>query len=211
MAGSEPRIAIVGGAGALETEAIGWMLTKSGNRVIGSFPSFDELARAVSDGGITADAVIIDGDDAAAGTDAVSAIRTAFPEVKILLLCAALSSEVVGCAIDEHVDGLVLRSDATEDVVVTLRHALDGRAVMPAGWHAASVQANSLLASLSAREREVLELAASGMSNKEIAEHLVVSLNTVKFHLRGIYARLGVHNRVQATQAIYQSASAPMR
>jgi two-component system nitrate/nitrite response regulator NarL len=211
MARLEPRIAIVGGAGALETEAIAWMLTRSGNRVIGSFSGFDELARAMTDDGIAADAVIVDGDESAAGTGAVSAIRTAFPDLKVLLLCGALSPEVVGCAIEEHVDGLVLRSDATEDVVVTLRHALEGRAVMPAGWHAASVQTNSLLASLSAREREVLELAASGMSNKEIAERLVVSLNTVKFHLRGIYARLGVHNRVQATQAIYPSAPAPMR
>jgi DNA-binding NarL/FixJ family response regulator len=211
MARPEPRIAIVGGAGALETEAIAWMLTKSGNRVIGSYPSFGELANAITDGGITVHAVIVDGDDTAAGTGAVSAIRTAFPELKVLLLCGAMSPEVVGCAIEEHVDGLVLRSDATEDVVVALRHALEDRAVMPAGWHAASVQANSVLASLSAREREVLELAASGMSNREIAERLVVSLNTVKFHLRAIYARLGVHNRVQATQAIYPPASAPTR
>ena len=59
---------------------------------------------------------------------------------------------------------------------------------------------------LSEREREVIELAAAGRSNREIAEQLVISLNTVKFHLRTIYSRLGVHNRVQATQALCPSA-----
>ena len=54
------------------------------------------------------------------------------------------------------------------------------------------------LATLSAREREILALLASGMSNKQIASHLTISSNTVKFHLRTIYSKLGVRNRVQA-------------
>jgi DNA-binding NarL/FixJ family response regulator len=52
------------------------------------------------------------------------------------------------------------------------------------------------------REREVMELLAGGLSNEEIASHLVVSPNTVKFHLRTIYSRLGVRNRVQAVQTV---------
>ena len=156
----------------------------------------------MDEGGLSLQAVIVDGEDPAAGTAAVSKIRHAHPELRILLLCGVVSPAVVSCVIDEHVEGLVLQSDAAEDVVLALRHVLAGRAVMPAGWHAASLQRNPVLATLSAREREVLELAAAGMSNKEIAELLVISLNTVKFHLRTIYARLGVHNRVQATQAV---------
>ena len=49
-------------------------------------------------------------------------------------------------------------------------------------------------------EREVLDLVTAGMSNEEVAKHLVISSNTVKFHLRTIYSRLGVHNRVEATR-----------
>jgi DNA-binding NarL/FixJ family response regulator len=202
MAAPEPRIAIVGGAGALATEALTWMLTKSGSTVVGAFPSFHEFESALGVDGSTLHAVVVDADDAAAGTAAVSKIRRAYPKLKILLLCGAVSRAVVSCAIEEHVEGLVLQSDAVEDLVLALRHVLDGRAVMPAGWQAVSLEQNSLLATLSVREREVLELAAAGMSNKEIAELLVISLNTVKFHLRTIYSRLGVHNRVQATQAV---------
>jgi DNA-binding NarL/FixJ family response regulator len=201
MAALEPRVAIVGGAGALATEALTWMLTKSGSRVIGAFRSFDELDGVLGGHGVSLQAVIVDGTDAAAGTAAVSKIRRAYPELKILLLCDVASPAVVSCAMDEHLEGLVLNSDAVEDVVLALHHVLAGRAVMPAGWHARSLERNAALATLSAREREVLEMVAAGLSNKEIAARLVISLNTVKFHLRTIYSRLGVHNRVQATQA----------
>ncbi len=52
--------------------------------------------------------------------------------------------------------------------------------------------------SISERERSVLVLLAAGKSNQEIARELIVSLNTVKTHLRGIYGKLGVHSRTQA-------------
>jgi len=115
-----------------------------------------------------------------------------------------VTATVVRCAIEEHAEGVVLTSDTIEETILALRNVLEGRAVMPAGWHAASLRAQEPLASLSAREREILALLASGMSNKQIASHLTISANTVKFHLRTIYAKLGVRNRVQAMQAIGQ-------
>lgn len=202
MARVEPRIALVGGAGALAGEALTWLLTKSGNRVVGAFPSFRELENALHAGPVNLQAAIVDADDPAAGPAAVARIRRALPDLKILLLCEVASPAVVRCAIDEHAEGVVLKSDPAEEVVLALRHVLDGRAVMPAGWQEASLQRNALLDALTAREREVLDLAALGMSNREIAARLVISANTVKFHLRTIYATLNVHNRVQATQVL---------
>jgi DNA-binding NarL/FixJ family response regulator len=65
----------------------------------------------------------------------------------------------------------------------------------------ASVQAPSPFpAGLTAREREVLQLLARGLSNAQIAEELVVSLLTVKAHLRSIYSKLVVTSRVGATR-----------
>jgi LuxR family maltose regulon positive regulatory protein len=55
-----------------------------------------------------------------------------------------------------------------------------------------------LLESLSERELEVLELIAKGLTNREIASRLFLSLNTVKVHTRNIYGKLDAHNRVQA-------------
>ena len=51
---------------------------------------------------------------------------------------------------------------------------------------------------ISARELDVLALLASGKSNQAIADTLIIGVNTVKMHLRHIYAKLDAHNRVQA-------------
>jgi LuxR family maltose regulon positive regulatory protein len=51
---------------------------------------------------------------------------------------------------------------------------------------------------LSARERDVLQLIAEGLSNQEVAARLFLSLHTVKVHARNIYAKLAVTNRTQA-------------
>jgi DNA-binding CsgD family transcriptional regulator len=50
---------------------------------------------------------------------------------------------------------------------------------------------------LTPAERRVAELAADGLANKEIAQALVVTVNTVEFHLRNVYAKLGVRSRAQ--------------
>ncbi len=55
-----------------------------------------------------------------------------------------------------------------------------------------------LLEPLSGREQEVLELLAAGMANQKIAERLVVTVGTVKTHIKSIYGKLGVHSRTQA-------------
>jgi DNA-binding CsgD family transcriptional regulator len=55
---------------------------------------------------------------------------------------------------------------------------------------------------LSPRETEVLDLAAAGLTNQQVAARLHVSVHAVKFHLSGVYRKLGVANRTAAT-AIY--------
>ena len=60
------------------------------------------------------------------------------------------------------------------------------------------VKGKKLVEPLSKREVEVLEHLAMGMNNREIAEQLVISLDTVKTHTGNIYSKLGVHNRTQA-------------
>jgi RNA polymerase sigma factor (sigma-70 family) len=63
-------------------------------------------------------------------------------------------------------------------------------------------QSLSELSALTDREREVLELLAKGLTNKEIAEKLVITTNTVKRHLKAIFEKLGVHTRSAATAKI---------
>lgn len=57
---------------------------------------------------------------------------------------------------------------------------------------------------LTAREREVLALLAHGYTNPEIANELVISVSTVKVHLRHLYAKLGSRNRIEAINQGYR-------
>ena len=60
-------------------------------------------------------------------------------------------------------------------------------------------QSLSELNALTDREREVLDLLAQGLTNKEIAEKLIITTNTVKRHLKAIFEKLDVHTRSAAT------------
>ncbi|HSZ69592.1 MAG TPA: response regulator transcription factor, partial [Solirubrobacteraceae bacterium] len=174
------------------------------NRVMGVYATPRELRQDLSTDSSEAQIAIIDADDPACGIAVLAEVRRAHPKLKILLLCEPpLAPPVLRGAIDEDVEGLVLKSDSVEEVMLAFQHVLEGRSVMPSGWQDVSLEPASAtpLDSLSMREREVLELAAAGMRNREIAERLMISANTVKFHLRVIYSRLGVHNRIQAARA----------
>ncbi len=61
------------------------------------------------------------------------------------------------------------------------------------------------LGTLSPRERELLEALGSGRTNAELAHQLGVSVNTVKFHLRNLFDKIGVRNRAQAVQLWHES------
>ncbi len=60
--------------------------------------------------------------------------------------------------------------------------------------------AQALADPLSDRELEVLRLIAANRSNQEIAETLIVSVNTVKTHINRLYVKLGAHNRLEAVE-----------
>lgn len=136
--------------------------------------------------------------------DFLAVVREACPELRIVVLLDKLTAELAHAAMLYEVDGVVLGSESPEAIVEALSQVAAGHAVFPAGWlgmlHRAETQ--SVFARLSGRQLEVLELLATGLDNQRIAELLQISRNTVKFHVRVIYERLGVTNRVQAAAVL---------
>ena len=198
--GHQPRIALAGGISGLAGEALAWMLRADGNDVIGEHASVEDLLSALELA--PCDAAILDVDDDAIGTRSVYELRRAHTELKLLILTTAVTRSVRRCAEDNGVGGVLLKTDSADEALAALHNVLDGRVVLPSGWHAdeAPARANPLM--LTDREMEVLELLIEGLRNEEIAHRLMISPNTVKFHLRAIYARLGVRNRVEAVQTL---------
>ena len=80
--------------------------------------------------------------------------------------------------------------------VTTLLSAFDEQTRANPSLHTA--RSSSLVEPLTEREREVLRLLLGGASNREIARHLVLSVNTVKKHVYNICGKLGVQSRAQA-------------
>ena len=115
--------------------------------------------------------------------------------------------------------GFLLKDAPLEEVAAAIRHVHDGDAVVAPSTtrrllsHFAAPEASSLAAPtntaplelLTPREREVLSLVARGLSNREIADELVLSEGTVKVHVGHVLTKLGLRDRVQAVVLAYET------
>ena len=200
---SDVRV-VVAHQSSLLAESLGRLLDDLGLVVVGSACDPEALLDALAE--LSADALVLDaGFDPIAGPlGTLDRIRSVAPGLHVVVIAGALDEALSMAARDCDLDGVVLASAAGAELVAALAQVVAGHAVFPAGWlrqvkHSAQA---SPLGQLSPRQREVLQLLALGMDNDQIAARLYISRNTVKFHVRTIYGRLGVHNRVEAARVL---------
>jgi DNA-binding NarL/FixJ family response regulator len=192
-------VALLGGTRGLWTEAVAWMLTSDGYQLVAAFDSVEELMAELP--GVRAELLLIDLDDRPIDWTAIGRVRSQRPDLKLVLITAALSTGAAEAIRADRLDGVIDKTDSADQARATLLHVHEGRRVFPAGWQEAVRPKGQGAEGLSSREFAILELVASGLRNTEIASQLTISPNTVKFHLRAVYAQLGVRNRVEAAQA----------
>src|SRR5579875_3541716 len=124
-------------------------------------------------------------------------------ERALVLVADAPTRRLLGAVMERSLGGLLLTDHPASDLVASLAHIARGQAVLPSGWQAALARSSSEpVDSLSDRQLEVLRLLAEGCSYEEIGSRLFISINTVKFHTRSIFERLGVHNRMAAVRLL---------
>jgi DNA-binding NarL/FixJ family response regulator len=128
----------------------------------------------------------------ASGAELTESIREASPKTRVLLISGAgrISPHAARAA---GASGFVSKDWGAQDVAKAVRAVGLGQTVF-------SAQADPPGAPLSARERGVLALVASGATNREIAERLFLSPHTVKEHTSALYRKLKVRNRAEAVQ-----------
>jgi two-component system NarL family response regulator len=131
------------------------------------------------------------------GTEVITAIRARDPEARIVVLTSYDADEDVYRAVQAGAQGYLLKGTFAEGILEAIRTVRAGRRLI-APEVAARLAARVSNPSLTAREVAVLELVATGMSNKEIAAALFVSEATIKFHLKNIYVKLGASDRTEA-------------
>jgi DNA-binding NarL/FixJ family response regulator len=138
-------------------------------------------------------------------TDAVGVVREVKqrePGTKVLVLSADASEETVAAVIDAGADGFLAKDASSPQVAEVIRKLAEGHEgpiTAPAPARPVRDPAVELLVrTLSAREREILGYLAAGYSNRRIAEHCYLSLNTVRTHVQNVLVKLGVHSKLEA-------------
>lgn len=136
------------------------------------------------------------------GIEALRRIRARAPAVRVVMLTSVAEERAVVEAIEAGAAGYLLKDVSRASLVRAVREAAAGMRVL----HAEAERAlrsqdrpeRSTLADLTERERKVLELLASGKSNRQIANRLDLTEGTVKGYVSTILDKLGVQDRTQA-------------
>jgi DNA-binding NarL/FixJ family response regulator len=156
------------------------------------------------------------------GVEATRQLRDRVPQTTVVVLTTYADERSVIDALRAGARGYLTKDASGAEIRRALRQVLDNHAVIdPAVQHlvidaiatlsAAQADEPPLPAGLTPREAEVLSLIAAGLSNREIAAHLVVSEGTVKSHVNHLLARIGARDRAQAVTYAYQLGLAPLR
>lgn len=140
------------------------------------------------------------------GLDATRLISAEIPEVKVVVLTASDEDADLFEAIKSGAQGYLLKDLKADELMELLNGVSDGQpALTPAlarklltEFARPPVQVSHSPDDLTERERDVLELLVQGItSNRDLAERLIVTENTVKYHLRNILGKLHLKNRAQ--------------
>ena len=131
------------------------------------------------------------------GVEAILAIRKEFPEARVIVLTTFDTDEDIYRAMQSGAKSYLLKDTPEEKIAATIRAVHEGEKVLPPAM-AQRLADREKSANLTAREMEVLQLLIKGRSNKEIGSSLFVSEDTVKAHLKTLFAKLRVQDRTEA-------------
>jgi two-component system NarL family response regulator len=131
------------------------------------------------------------------GVDAIRTIRGLDPGARIIVLTMYKGDEDIHRAIDAGASTYLLKDTLADDLPRIVRDVHAGRPTLPPDVQA-KLQERAASPTLTAREIEVIELVAAGRRDKEIALALAISSQTVRVHMKNIFAKLGVSDRTEA-------------
>lgn len=143
------------------------------------------------------------------GIEATRRIRNAHPATKVVILTVSEDEEDLFAAVRAGATGYLLKEVSIDEVAAAVRAVARGQSVVTPSMATKLLSEFNILSRrvdtqhgnaprLTDREVEVLRLVAKGMSNKDIANELVIAQNTVKNHVRNILEKLQMRSRMEA-------------
>jgi DNA-binding NarL/FixJ family response regulator len=143
------------------------------------------------------------------GTDLIRDLREANEDFAALLLTASLDRTEHARAVEAGAAGVVHKSADVDEILDATRRISEGETLLSPEELVEMLriasqdreeerEARANIEQLTRREREVLQALSEGLSNKEIAERLHMSVDTERTHMMNILSKLGVHSRLQA-------------
>lgn len=144
------------------------------------------------------------------GATATGLIREKCPQIQVIALTSFKEKELVEGALQAGAIGYLLKDVSADQLANAIRAAAVGKPTLATEAAQVLIQstrtpAQKLGFDLTEREREVLGLMIEGLNNNQIAERLVVSVSTAKFHVSSILSKLGVASRTEAVAVALQN------
>ena len=201
-----PRVVIVDDH-PIWRDALERDLTDAGFQVVGSFGDGEGALRTAR--ATKPDVALLDVQlPGLSGAQTAAALVTIDPSVRILMFSASGEDADVLDAVKSGARGYLIKSAPRAELIDAVTRTAAGEAVFGAGLAGLVLGEHGRIqrndpgpgALLTAREREVLQLVATGMTAKQIAQHLVVSHRTVQNHVQSALRKLQLHNRVELTR-----------
>jgi len=151
----------------------------------------------------------------------VETLRNTAPEAKVIVMDLLPAPEDVIEFVQAGANGFVMKDATVEDLVSTIRSVALGADVVPpalTGTLLSHIAQQAIVRQvpgvadavrMTKREREIMNLIAEGLSNKEIAQRLSIATYTVKSHVHNILEKLALHSRLQIAAYSHKTGPAP--
>ncbi len=131
------------------------------------------------------------------GLDALETIRRAHPDAKVAMLTTSELEEDIFRALKLGANGYIPKDSRPSEIAKAVKTIAGGGKYIPDNIQRI-FDMRQEVKSLSARELSILQLAAKGFSNPEVADMLGISVNSVKTHFRHIFEKMDVNDRMEA-------------
>ena len=172
---------------------------EEGYAVVAAFPSAEDAIRSIA--ALDPDVILLDIQlPGLSGLEALPKLKSLVPDVAVIILSVNEHQDSVFEALAKGASGYLTKNTAPEKILEAVNEVMLGGGPMSA--HIAKMVVNSFQRSkespLTRRETEILEQVATGKARSVIANEFFIDLETVKSHLKNIYAKLDVHSKADA-------------